>query len=68
MDALLRHAYSLSPDVPTLKQLVCQAELEIFKRYSELSTPDDWEELQRLSAATKEVLTIQIDKLGYPKP
>jgi hypothetical protein len=50
-----------------LKELVKQAEFEIFKRYAEISTPDDLAELQRLNAAAKEVRTIQNEKLGYPK-
>ena len=66
MNALLRCAYSLSPDVTKLKQLVSHAEIEIFKRYAEL-TPDHLEELERLNAAAREVLAIQIKKLGYPR-
>jgi hypothetical protein len=67
MDALLKEAYSSTADVSKLRELVRKAEFEIFKRYSELSTPDDLDELQRLNAAAKEVLTIQNEKLGYPK-
>jgi len=67
MDALLREAYSVNANVSTLKELVRQAEFEIFKRYAELSTPDDLAELQRLNAAAKEILKIQNEKLGYPK-
>jgi hypothetical protein len=50
-----------------LRELVRQAEFEIFTRYSEISTPDDLAELQRLNAAAREVLTIQNEKLGCPK-
>ncbi|HXM03601.1 MAG TPA: hypothetical protein VN939_13405 [Chthoniobacterales bacterium] len=67
MDALLKEAYSVNPNVSKLKELVKQAEFEIFKRYAEISTPDDLAELQRLNAAAREVLTIQNEKLGYPK-
>ena len=67
MDALLKEAYSLNSNVLKLKELVKQAEFEIFNRYGELSTPDDLAELQRLNAAAKEVRTIQNEKLGYPK-
>jgi hypothetical protein len=67
MGALVNEAYNVSANVAKLKELVRQAEFEIFKRYSEISTPDDLAELQRLNAAAKEVLRIQNEKLGYPK-
>lgn len=67
MNALLKEAYSVNANVSKLKELVRQAEFEIFKRYAELSTPDDLAELHRLNAAAKKVLTIQNEKLGYPK-
>jgi hypothetical protein len=67
VDALLKEAYSVNPNVSRLKELVKQAEFEIFKRYAKLSTPDDLAELQRLNAAAREVLRIQNEKLGHPK-
>ena len=67
MDVLLKEAYGVNPNVSKLKELVKQAEFEIFKRYGELSTPDDLAELQRLNAAAREVRTIQNEKLGHPK-
>ena len=67
MGALLKEAYSVTANVSKLRELVRQAEFEIFTRYSELSTPDDLDELQRLNAAAREVLTIQNEKLGCPK-
>ena len=60
MDALLKEAYSVNPNVSKLKELVKQAEFEIFKRYAEISTPDDLAELQRLNAAAREVLRFKM--------
>jgi hypothetical protein len=67
MDALLKEAYGVNANLSKLRELVKQAEFEIFKRYAELSTPEDLAELQRLNAAAREVRTIQSEKLGHPK-
>ena len=67
MDALLKEAYGVNANASKLRELVSQAEFEIFNRYGELSMPDDLAELQRLNAAAQEVWTIQNEKLGYPK-
>jgi hypothetical protein len=67
MDALLKEAYSANPNVSKLRELVKQAEFEIFNRYGEISMPNDLAELKRLNAAAREVLTIQNEKLGHPK-
>jgi hypothetical protein len=64
MEDLLREVNSGHNDPVRLHNLVTRAETAVVGRYFELSERDDPMERKELGAATKEILKLQIEKLG----